>query len=68
MFVIATNISCWLISVVDEAVHALAEESGGHGESDGHDRRRRETSEHSDDTGNGKKLKLNKNVSYKRLR
>ena len=56
MFVIATNVSCWLISVVDEAVHALAEESGGHDESsDGHDRRRRETSEHPDDTGNGKK-------------
>lgn len=35
MFLIATNISCWFISVVDEAVHALHEESGDeHGESD----------------------------------
>ena len=36
MFVIATNLSVWLVSVVDEAVHALSEGGGHSAEGGGH--------------------------------
>ena len=40
MFVIATNISCWVINVVDEALHLLHVNGDDHGEG-GHYRLKR---------------------------